>query len=145
MVTQRQSVSYGGTFDLLKHMLVQLAKDVKVRDGKSRGQRIIQVFGVIEVIYEPKLVTLEWIASPTNDMYADAALTAILQADAIDHHPGEFPAEPDSNEEHFKECVVDTLQDMFGKDCVPKTFKGDSLSVVVDNKTALIDFKTLVC
>jgi len=40
--------------------------------------------------------------------------------------------------------VVDTLQDMFGRDCVPKTFKGNTVSVEVDGKTAIINFKTLV-
>ncbi|ODM88443.1 Cleavage and polyadenylation specificity factor 73 [Orchesella cincta] len=43
----------------------------------------------------------------------------------------------------FKECVIDTLQDMFGRDCVPKTFKGDTVAVVVDGKTATIDFGSL--
>ena len=28
---------------------------------------------------EPKCVTLEWIASPCNDMFADAVLSAVLQ------------------------------------------------------------------
>lgn len=33
---------------------------------------------------------------------------------------------------------------MFGRDAVPKTFKGDVVAVVVDGKTAKIDFSTLV-
>lgn len=33
---------------------------------------------------------------------------------------------------------------MFGRDSVPKTFKGDTVAVVVDGKTAKIDFSTLV-
>lgn len=44
----------------------------------------------------------------------------------------------------LKECVIETLQDMFGRDSVPKTFKGDTVAVVVDGKTAKIDFSTLV-
>jgi hypothetical protein len=35
-------------------------------------------------------------------MYADAALAAILQADSVETHPGEFPPPPDTEPEHFK-------------------------------------------
>lgn len=83
-------------------MLVQMAKHAEVLEGKTKEKRIIRVFDTVDVIYEPKLVTIEWVASPLNDMYADAALTAILQADGIDHHPGEFPQPPDTDHEHFK-------------------------------------------
>lgn len=135
-VTQKQSISYSGSFDLLNHMLTQLAKETKVRN------RTINVFNAIDVSHEKNLVTIEWVASPVNDMYADAVLTAVLQADSVEVHPNDFP-KSDVDDEHFKECVIDTLQDMFGRDCMPKTFKGDSVSVEVDGKTATINFKTL--
>ena len=83
-------------------MLVQVAKSVTVFDGKTKDKRVIRIFNVVDVVYEPRLVTLEWVASPLNDMYADAALAAILQADSIDTHPGEFPPPPDTEPEHFK-------------------------------------------
>ena len=35
-----------------------------------------------DIIYEPRMVTLEWIASPCNDMFADAVLSAVLQVGA---------------------------------------------------------------
>ena len=102
-VTQRQSISYSGSFDLLHHMLVQLSKEATILPNKSKdGKRVIRVFGVIDVIYEPRMVVLEWVASPMNDMYADAALTAVLQAESIDVHPNEFPPPPDVDDEHFK-------------------------------------------
>ena len=44
-----------------------------------------RAFGAIDVIYEPRMVTLEWIASPCNDMFADAVLSAVLQV------PQDFP------------------------------------------------------
>jgi len=86
---------------------------------------------------------VEWVASPINDMYADAALTSILQADSLEVHPNDFPPVPDTDIEHFKECVIVTLQEMFGRDCVPKAFKGDTIAVVVDGKTAKVDFTNL--
>ncbi|CAL8088600.1 unnamed protein product [Orchesella dallaii] len=143
VVTQRQSICFSGSFDLLHHMLVQLAKEVEVMESKGKEKRVIRVFDVIDVVYEKGLVTVEWVASPVNDMFADAALTAILQADSIEVHPNDFPPPPDTNLDHIKECVIDTLLDMFGQDCVPKTFKGDTVAVIVDGKTATIDFVNL--
>lgn len=102
VVTQRQSISFSGSFDLLHHMLIQLAKEVEVLESKAKDKRVIRVFGVIDVVYEKGLVTVEWIASPVNDMYADAALTSILQADSVEVHPNEFPPPPDTDSEHFK-------------------------------------------
>lgn len=105
-MTQRQSISFSGTFDLLHHMLIQLAKEVEVLESKNKDKRVIRVFGVVDVVYEKGLVTVEWLASPVNDMYADAALTSILQADSIDVHPNEFPPPPDTDADHFKvHCV----------------------------------------
>lgn len=101
-VTQRQSISYSGSFDLLHHMLIQLAKEAEILESKTKDKKVIRVFGAIDVVHEKGMVTLEWFASPANDMYADAALTAILQADSIDVHPNDFPPAPDIDEEHFK-------------------------------------------
>ena len=38
-------------------------------------------------VCEKNMVTLEWIASPVNDMYADAVLSAVLQAESIETPP----------------------------------------------------------
>jgi hypothetical protein len=67
---------------------------------------------------ENKFVTLEWIASPMHDMFADAVMTCILQVDACNRTPRPLPgrltppgessslADPDTSFEHFKECVM---------------------------------------
>ena len=39
---------------------------------------------------------------------------------------------------HFKECLIELLQDMFGEESVPKVLSGDSIKVRVDNKDAVI-------
>ena len=39
---------------------------------------------------------------------------------------------------HFKECLIELLQDMFGEESVPKILSGDSIKVRVDNKDAVI-------
>ena len=62
-VTQRQSIHYSGSPQLLAHILQQTAGEVET----------------VAAILETRLVTLEWIANPSNDMFADAVLSALLQ------------------------------------------------------------------
>ena len=62
-VTQRQSIHYNGSPQLLEHILQQTAGEVET----------------VAAILETRLVTLEWIANPSNDMFADAVLSALLQ------------------------------------------------------------------
>lgn len=53
---------------------------------------------------EKKFVTIEWVASPVNDMYADAVLTCVLQADnsSDPEPPGISDEKNDTSFEHFK-------------------------------------------
>ena len=78
-VTQRQSIHYSGSPQLLAHILQQTAGEVETVAAESEHKRIIRAFGCVDIILETRLVTLEWIASPCNDMFADAVLSAILQ------------------------------------------------------------------
>jgi len=84
------------------------------------------------------MVTLEWIASPCNDMFADAVLSAVLQAESMDS-PAYLPPPAKVDKMHFKECLIELLQDMFGEESVPKLFQGDRIYVTVDRKKANID------
>ena len=57
------------------------------------------------------MITLEWIASPVNDMYADAILCAILQAESMETTPSYVPAIGSKEDKmHFKECLIEMLQ-----------------------------------
>jgi cleavage and polyadenylation specificity factor subunit 3 len=154
-VTQRQSLSFSGTFDLLRNNLLQLAKDIQTVDSKKVPS--VRVFNAIDVSHdtENKFVILEWIASPLHDVYADAVLACILQLDAstrttrpIDNDlapPGESLQDPDTSFEHFKECVMDTLQEMFGRECVPKVKTQQKIvEIVVNEHKATLDFDKLV-
>ena len=78
-VTQRQSIHYGGTLAMLQHILQQTAGEVETVAAETENKKIIRAFGSIDIIWEPRMVTLEWIASPCNDMFADAVLSTILQ------------------------------------------------------------------
>ena len=45
---------------------------------------------------------------------------------------------------HFRECLLETLSDMFGPECISPLIRGDKMSVTVDDKTAIIDLNSLV-
>lgn len=111
----------------------------------------------------------QWLANPVNDMYADAVLTAILQAETVDPPKKQLNLPTKIDRMHFKvpislllcfivpfvlnitfitiflqECLIEMLQEMFGEDSVPKMFKGESMFVTVDGKKANIDLVDLV-
>lgn len=138
-VTQRQSVYYAGSFQLLQFLVSQISGEVEtVEAGKEK--KIIRAFGSVDIVSEKQMVTLEWIASPVNDMYADAVLSAVLQAESIDS-PRYIPTSGGKVDKiHFKECLIEMLQDMFGEDSVPKTFSGDKFDVEVTTSFSSVSF-----
>eukprot|EP00088_Acartia_fossae_P070590 TRINITY_DN9501_c0_g1_i4.p1 TRINITY_DN9501_c0_g1~~TRINITY_DN9501_c0_g1_i4.p1 ORF type:complete len:694 (-),score=174.59 TRINITY_DN9501_c0_g1_i4:82-2163(-) len=138
-VTQRQSMFYAGSKELLQYLLTQLAGPLEhVKGEVTDKKQILRAFGAIDVIIEAKMVTLEWIATPCNDMFADAVMSTVLQADSLDE-PGYLPQTATIDKLHFKECLIELLQDMFGEESVPKIFQGDKIYVNVDQKKAHID------
>merc|ERR1712029_757729 len=141
-VTQRQSIHYNGSLQLLQYILQQTAGDVETVTGEGDNKKIIRAFGSIDIIWEPRFVTLEWIASPCNDMFADAVLSSILQAEAVDS-PKYFPTATKMDEVHFKESLIELLQDMFGEESVPKVLASDTIKVTVDNKDAIVSMSTM--
>ncbi len=149
-VTQRQSVFYSGSLPLLQFMVSQVAGELEtVAEGGSGSagsseKKIFRAYGAIDIVYEKKMVTLEWIASPMNDMYAECVLSAVLLAEQTESTdtPRYIPSTAKVDKIHFKECLIETLQDMFGEDSVPKTFSGDRVDVEVDGKKAIVDIAT---
>ena len=100
-------------------------------------------FDAIDITLNKRSVTIQWVANPVNDMFADCIISTILESETI--NPRIMPANVHMKMDrmHFKECVIEMLQDMFGEECVPKIFKGDKLHVTVDNKKANIDLLQL--
>ena len=139
-VTQRQSIYFSGSFDLLRFMVAQVSGEVEVvEEGK-----VLRAFKAIDIVVDRRMVTLEWVASPVNDMYADAVLCAVLQAESMDA-PSYIPSSMAAmrvDKMHFKECLIEMLQDMFGEESVPRV-TGDLFEVTVDNKSATVDLVTL--
>lgn len=51
------------------------------------------------------MILLQWIATPVNDMYADAVLAAVMQAEILDTTPSFFPIQSKMDRMHFKVCM----------------------------------------
>nr|CAD7393290.1 unnamed protein product [Timema cristinae] len=137
-VVQRQSIHYSGSIQVLRYLLTQVAGALEALEEKK-----FRAFQNIDISLENKIVTLEWVATPVNDMYADAVLAAVMQAEKLDSTPTFFPVQGKMDRMHFKECLIEMLQEMFGEDSVPKIFKGEKLYVTVDGKKANIDLLNL--
>ncbi|XP_049828372.1 cleavage and polyadenylation specificity factor 73 isoform X2 [Schistocerca gregaria] len=137
-VMQRQSVHYSGSLPVLRHLLTQTAGNIEILEEKK-----FRIFQAVELTFENKIITLEWLATPVNDMYADAVLTAVLQAETLESSSTYFPLQAKMDRMHFKECLIEMLQEMFGEDSVPKIFKGEKLYVTVDGRKANIDLVNL--
>lgn len=139
-VTQRQSLAYTGSALGLKYLLERIGGPGTVEVIEM--DKKFKAFDVVEVNFDGKIVVLEWQATPVNDMYADTVLASILQTELCGTSiKGTATVKPDR--QHFKECVVETLQEMFGDNSVPKLFKGDEFSVSVNDKNVDINLETL--
>lgn len=142
VVTQRQSISWAGTVIGLKSLLERIGGPGTVES--TDGDKKFKVFSCIEVVLEGKLVILEWQATPINDMFADTVLASLLQSELIGSTLKGASAGLKPDRMHFKECLIEALQDIFGENSVPKLFKGDNLSVTVNGKKADINLSSLV-
>jgi cleavage and polyadenylation specificity factor subunit 3 len=45
---------------------------------------------------------------------------------------------------HFHECLLETLQEMFGKECTDGLYQGNRLTIRVDQKQATVNLETMV-
>lgn len=137
-VIQQQHIPFTGSFAILRSMLQHIASPLVPVEMKK-----LIAFDAIDITLNKKSVTIQWVANPVNDMFADCIVSTILESETI--NPRIVPANVHMKMDrmHFKECVIEMLQDMFGEECVPKIFKGDKLHVTVDNKKANIDLLQL--
>lgn len=142
VVTQRQSLAWSGSAGSLRLLLDRIGGPgtVEVLEEDKK----FKVFNCVEVIFDGKIVIMEWPATPTNDMFADAVLAALLQSDLCGSVIRGTTAASKPDRMHFKECLIETLQDMFGENSVPKMFKGENLNLNVNGVEAIIDLESLV-
>lgn len=144
-VSQRLSVPYSGNLSVLHFYLNQISGDAKLIPDykKFGGKLLLQVFDAITVSQEPKVAVLEWTASPVNDMYADAVVAAILKAEKSELTAKSLPPAIKVDKMHFTECLMEMLAEMFGDDNVSKIVRSEKLTVTVNNKSAIINVRTL--
>ncbi|XP_018017803.1 cleavage and polyadenylation specificity factor subunit 3 [Hyalella azteca] len=158
-ISQRMSVAYTGGFPLLHYLLACMFADIEVlspqqymaeQDDRSDKDALVptdvlRVIDTVTVLHEPPLVVLEWAANPRNDMYADAIMKLVLRAQELDIPSSDVPPPPskDFDHRHFKECLIELLQEMFGEGCVPPLLKGDNFTVTVNGEKAHIDLSNL--
>lgn len=139
-VTQRQSLAFSGSPNSLRLLLERIGGTgtVEVLDTDKK----FRVFDSVEVTFDGKIVILEWLGNPVNDMFADTVLASLLQTELCGSTIKGSSATK-SDQAHLKECIIETLQEMFGENAVPKLFKGDQLKVTVNKKILDINLSTL--
>lgn len=145
VVTQRQSIAFNGSVSGVKMLLERIG------GGSSTVETIeadtkFKVFDCIELTVDSagKLLIMEWQATPVTDMFADTVLASLMQTELVGNTIKGSTTGMKPDRMHFKECLIETLQDIFGENSVPKLFKGDSLTVTVNEKQAHINLTNLV-
>ncbi|XP_037080347.1 cleavage and polyadenylation specificity factor 73-like, partial [Pollicipes pollicipes] len=140
-VSQRLSVHFSGSPQLLQYVLSNIAADFEPAKGRHQWR----LFKAVTVTLDGQTAVLEWVASPGADMLADAVLAAVLKAETTRVDAPTRPLKFDRM--HYKECLIETLQEMFGDESVPKFFKGDKFYVTCGGRRADIDLAdmTVTC
>uniref|UniRef100_A0A2K5E1M3 Cleavage and polyadenylation specificity factor subunit 3 n=1 Tax=Aotus nancymaae TaxID=37293 RepID=A0A2K5E1M3_AOTNA len=133
-VKQTQAIPYTGPFNLLYYQLQKLTGtglELLISSDPPVGRFLILPFA------------FQWLANPSNDMYADTVTTVILEVQSNPKiRKGAVQKVSKKLEMHvYSKRLEIMLQDIFGEDCV--SVKDDSiLSVTVDGKTANLNLET---
>lgn len=142
VVTQRQSIAFNGSVISLKMLLDRIGGPGTVETIEADVK--FKIFNSINITVDGKLLIMEWEATPITDMYADTVVASLMQTELVGNTIKASATGTKSDRMHFIECLIETLQDMFGDNSVPSSTKGDSLVVTVNNKQAEINLDSLV-
>lgn len=144
VVTQRQSISFNGSVISLRMLLDRIGGPGTVETIEPDEK--FKIFNCIEISVNPKdkLLIMEWEATPISDMYADTVVASLMQTELVGNTIRSTAASNRSDRLHFKECLIETLQDMFGENSIPDRSQTDCLVVAVNNKQAEINLDSLV-
>lgn len=144
VVTQRQSIAFNGSVVGLKTLLERIGGAGTVEEIEPELK--YKVFDSVTIVISGKVLIMEWEATPITDMYADTVLASLMQTELAGNTIiKSASANNKTDRKHFEECLIDTLQDMFGANSVPKIIDGDNLPVTIDDKHANINLGSLVC
>lgn len=142
VVTQRQSIAFNGSVISLKMLLDRIGGPGTVETIEPDVK--FKIFNSIDITVDGKLLIMEWEATPITDMYADTVVASLMQTELVGNTIKATTSGNKSDRLHFKECLVETLQDMFGDNSVPNSTQGDDLFVTVNNKQTQINLESLV-
>lgn len=147
VVTQRQSMSWSGSPSNLKLLLERIGGPETIQTSET--DKKFKAFDCVDVTFDGKIVILEWQASPVSDMFADTVLASLLQTELCGSAiKGTTSVSAKPDKVHFKECLIETLQEMFGEKMFgensTKLFKGENFEVTINDKKVDINLSTLV-
>lgn len=142
VVTQRQSIAFSGSMTALKMLLERIGGPgtVEVIEPDIK----YKIFDCISILIDGKILMIEWQATPITDMYADTVVASLMQTEIVGNTIKASTTGTKPDRAHFKECLVEALQDIYGDNSVPNILKGDNLVLTVNGKNADIDLETLV-
>ena len=103
----------------------------------------------------------QWESSPVNDVYADAVVTVILKTESGDCPGNTGQTNPINrysksiictyldtpiqvNNKHVRECLQETLKDMYGATMVTISEDQQQLFVTIDEKKVTVDLESFV-
>lgn len=142
-VTQRLSIAFSGSITALKMLLERIGGPGTVEVVEPDIK--YKIFDTISILIDEKILMIEWQATPVTDMYADTVLASLMQTEIVGNTIKASSAGTKPDRAHFKECLVEALQDIYGDNAVPSSSsKGGNLVLTVDGKTAEIDLDALV-
>ena len=133
-VSQRLSVNFKGTFQDLFNTLSHL--DCEIMESKG-GTKFLRIFRKITLNLNTTnhFVTLDWIASPVCDMYADTIIGLLLKFNPSDSQSSLF-----QNKQTLESSfLIEILKDMFDVTELDTQINGKVISFSIDNVDIEID------
>ena len=133
-VSQRLSVNFKGTFQDLFNTLSHL--DCEIMESKG-GTKFLRIFKKITLNLNTtnNFVTLDWIASPVCDMYADTIIGLLLKFNPNDSQSSLF-----QNKQTLESSfLIEVLKDMFDVSELDTQIDGKVISFSIDNVDIEID------
>lgn len=137
-VQQKTSLAYQGTFRAL-HFFISKLLTVKVVELG----RVLSIMDRITLTLEDKMVLLEWMSSPDNDMLADAVVTCVIRAQSGQPDVPKGVAEYKVDKMKLSDLMLKMLRDMFGEESVSNVIKGERMTLTVSGKRVDICLKEM--
>jgi cleavage and polyadenylation specificity factor subunit 3 len=132
-ISQKLSVHFKGTFQDLCNTLAHL--DFEIIESKS-GIKSLRVFRKIVLVLNTtnQFVTMDWVASPVCDMYADSIVALLLKSNSEESKDNKY-----SKQTLDASLMLDVLRDMFGVEELSTKGDGKILTCDIDGNEVEID------